>query len=67
MNKRKEVLTHFYNEDCNEDVRLESKHGEVEFITTTNYVDRYLKQEDKILEVGAGTGKYSIHYAKKRV
>lgn len=65
MNKRKEVLTHFYNEDCNEDVRLESKHGEVEFITTINYVDRYLKQEDKILEVGAGTGKYSIHYAKK--
>lgn len=65
MNKRKEVLTKFYNEDCHEDVRLTSKHGQVEFLTTTHYIDKYLKEKDKILEVGAGTGRYSICYAEK--
>ena len=65
MDKRKEVLNTYYNENCDEDSRLISKHGSVEFLTTTHYIDKYLKPGDKILEVGAGTGAYSIHYAKK--
>ena len=65
MDKRKEVLNTFYNKDCDEDERLLSRHGQVEFLTTTNYIDKYLKKDDKILEVGAGTGRYSIHYALK--
>lgn len=62
---RKEILNNFYNEDCAEDTRLESQHGQVEFLTTINYVEKYLKPETKILEVGAGTGRYSIYYANK--
>ncbi len=62
---RQEVLDKFYNEDCQEDERLESNHGKVEFITTTKYIDKYLKPGDRILEVGAGTGRYSLYYAKK--
>ena len=62
---RKEILNNFYNEDCTEDTRLESQHGQVEFLTTINYVEKYLKPETKILEVGAGTGRYSIYYANK--
>lgn len=65
MNDRKDVLNNFYTNDCDEDTRLQSKHGKVEFIISTNYIDKYLKDGDKILEVGAGTGKYSIHYASK--
>lgn len=37
----------------------------IEFITTTHYIDKYLKQGDRILEVGAGTGAYSLYYANK--
>lgn len=65
MEKREEILNKFYSDDCDEEIRLKSKHGQVEFITTTNYIDKYLKKDDKILEVGAGTGRYSIFYAKK--
>ena len=37
----------------------------IEFITTTQYIEKYLKPKDRILEVGAGTGAYSLYYAKK--
>ena len=62
---RKEILNSFYNEDCEEDTRLLSKHGQVEFLTTTKYIEEYLKPASKILEVGAGTGRYSLYYADK--
>lgn len=62
---RKDVLNNFYTNDCEEENRLLSQHGRVEFITTTKYIDKYLKKEDKILEVGAGTGRYSLYYADK--
>jgi hypothetical protein len=32
---REEVLNNFYSVDCEEENRLVSKHGQVEFITTT--------------------------------
>ena len=63
--ERDEVLNKFYNDSCNEDVRLDSKHGQVEFLTTTKYIEEYLKPDSKILEVGAATGRYSLYYAKK--
>ena len=37
----------------------------IEFITTTNYIEKYLKPGDRILEIGAGTGAYSLYYANK--
>lgn len=64
MKDRKEILNEFYNESCHEETRLVSKHGSIEFLTSTKYIDSYLNKGDKILEVGAGTGKYSLHYAK---
>ena len=63
--ERDEVLNKFYNDSCNEDVRLDSKHGQVELLTTTKYIEEYLKPDSKILEVGAATGRYSLYYAKK--
>lgn len=63
---RKYLLDNFYTNICNEDTRLESsRQGKVEFITTTSYIDRYLKKGMHILEIGAGTGRYSLHYAEK--
>ncbi len=57
-------LNEFYNR-INEDERLQSRHGQLEFISTTHYIDKYLEEGMRILEVGAGTGRYSIHYAKQ--
>ena len=60
-----QILEQYY-ENYNENDRLvKDKAHKIEFLTTTRYIDKYLKEGDKILEVGAGTGRYSIHYAKK--
>ena len=60
------IINTFYKDGYIEDDRLTSdKMHYVEFITTTTYVDKYLKPGDRILEIGAGTGAYSLHYAKK--
>lgn len=65
MNNRNEILNKFYNEACDEDTRLDPKHRQLEFLTTDRYVQKYLKPGCRILEVGAGTGKYSLYYASK--
>ncbi len=58
-----EHLDNYYS-NYDEEGRLLSRHGSVEFLTTTRYIDKYLTPGMKILEVGAGTGRYSLHYAK---
>ncbi len=50
----------------NEDSRLNhSKAARVEFLTTVHYIEKYLKKGDKILDVGAGAGEYSLYFAHK--
>lgn len=47
-----------------EDKRLiRSKAARVEYLTTVHYIDQYIKKGNIILDVGAGTGIYSLHYA----
>ncbi|ABX40565.1 class I SAM-dependent methyltransferase [Lachnoclostridium phytofermentans] len=49
-----------------EDSRLNhSKAARVEFITTTTYIEKYLKEGDRILDLGAGAGEYSLYFARK--
>lgn len=60
------ILDKFYKDGYVENDRLtKDKMHYIEFITTIHYIDKYLKKGDKILEVGAGTGAYSLYYAKK--
>lgn len=59
-----DYLKAYYEGHC-EDARLRSRHGMVEFLTTMRYIQRYLKQNGRILEVGAGTGRYSHALAQK--
>ena len=60
-----EMLKNYYNK-FNEDKRLNSRHGIVEFNTSIKYILEYLKHFDnpKILDLGAGTGKYSGYLAE---
>ncbi len=48
-----------------EDNRLTSRHGQVEFLTTMRYIDKYLFDGAKILDLGAGTGRYSHALASR--
>lgn len=65
MSERVNIISGFYGQ-IEEDKRLEkSRHGQLEYRTTMEYVHRYAKKGDKILEVGAGTGRYSIALAKE--
>lgn len=57
-------LTDYYS-GYNEDGRLRSQHGMVEFLTTMRYIDKYLRPGMRILEIGAGTGRYSHALAQK--
>lgn len=62
----------YYNK-FNEEKRLDSRHGQVEFITSMKYIHKYLeviqqyksKSEIKILDVGAATGRYSVPLAEE--
>ena len=61
-----EILTQHY-ESHDEDGRLLSKHGRVEYITTQKYIHACANAigAKRILEIGAGTGRYSIPLAKE--
>ena len=56
-----------YYEAYDEDGRLLSKHGQVEYITTQKYIHLCAEKANaqRILEVGAGTGRYSVPLAKE--
>ena len=62
--KREELVKDFYN-TYKEDERFAKNHRKVEFITTTNYIEKFAPKGCKVLELGAGTGAYSIYLAKK--
>ncbi|NLZ34716.1 MAG: methyltransferase domain-containing protein [Clostridiales bacterium] len=60
------LLEKYYNKFC-EDKRLTRKHGQVEYITSMKYIHEYLNDDKslKILDVGAGTGRYSVALANE--
>lgn len=53
-----EYLNNYYSH-YDEEGRLGSRHGNVEFVTTMHYIQKYLNPGMRLLEVGAGTGRYS--------
>lgn len=65
-------LEEYYNK-FNEEKRLNSRHGNVEFLTSMHYIHLRLKEleaareraEIKILDIGAGTGRYSVPLAEE--
>ena len=62
---REEVIKNHYN-GYEEDIRFtKDNYHSLEYTISKIYFDKYLKHGDRILEVGAGTGAYSLHYANK--
>lgn len=65
-------LEAYYNK-FNEEKRLDSRHGRVEYITSMQYIHGCLetlaagrsREEIRILDLGAGTGRYSIPLAEE--
>lgn len=57
-------LTDFYS-NYDEEGRLLSQHGLVEFMTTMRYIEKYIKPGMRILEIGAATGRYSHTLAQQ--
>ncbi|MDE5578247.1 MAG: class I SAM-dependent methyltransferase [Oscillospiraceae bacterium] len=63
--KTNQYVIDFYN-SYDEDSRLASlKHGTVEFLTTMRYIEKYIRQGDRVLEIGAATGRYSHTLARQ--
>ncbi len=63
INKYKNIIEANYN-NSNEDERFNRKSQLFEYKTTLFYIQKYLRKGCKILEIGAGTGRYSIALAK---
>lgn len=57
-------IINFYN-NYDEDGRLTRKSRLPEYLTTMKYIEKYLNPSSKIIEIGAGTGKYSLALAEK--
>ncbi len=57
-------LIYYYNIK-DEHYRLSSRYGMIEYITTMKYIEKYLKKGMRILEIGAGTGRYSHSLAQQ--
>ena len=65
MDDRLKIVSEFYGE-FEEDGRLErSRHGQLEYATTMEYIHRFAKPGAKLIELGAGTGRYSLALAKE--
>lgn len=58
------ALTEYYS-NYDEEGRLLSRHGQVEYLTTMRYIEKYLRSGMRILEIGAATGRYSHTLARQ--
>jgi 2-polyprenyl-3-methyl-5-hydroxy-6-metoxy-1,4-benzoquinol methylase len=65
-NTKISLLEDYYSH-FNEDHRLQTRHGQVEFITSLKYIKECLNNDfsKKILDIGAGTGAYSCYLSNE--
>ena len=64
VNKYEDLIVNHYTNHYIEDERFVTKGKRLEYITTMHYIKKFAKKGCKILELGAGTGAYSVELAK---
>ena len=64
MNQDIETVRNFYDQGAEKEWTRLEEHP-FEFIFTTWMMDKYIRPDDTILDIGGGPGRYSIHYAQK--
>lgn len=65
MSSRIDIIQDIYSR-FDEDGRLiRSRQGQIEYLTTMAYIHRFADAGSKVLEIGAGTGRYSIALVKE--
>lgn len=63
--ERTEIINMIYSGQ-DENTRLtRSRHGQLEYLTTMHYIHKLVPLGSKVLEVGAGTGRYSLALARE--
>lgn len=65
MKKTEEDLIKNFYSNYDEEGRLTKKSHKPEYLITMKYIHKYLRPGMKILEIGAGTGKYSLALANE--
>ena len=65
MGRRVEIVKSIYENYCEDGRLARTRHGQLEYLTTMIYIHKYLGDDARILEIGAGTGRYSIALAKE--
>lgn len=65
MTERVEMLNRFYD-GVGEDARLiRRRSGQMEYTTTMHFIHKLAPETGRIIEIGAGTGRYSVALAKE--
>lgn len=64
VNKYENIIVNHYQNSYVEDERFNTFSHKIEFLTTMRYIKKFAKKGCKILEIGAGTGAYSVELAK---
>ncbi len=65
MSTREEIISDFYSRYDENGRTARSRHGQLEYHTTMAYIHRYAPKRSRLLEIGAGTGKYAVALAKE--
>lgn len=65
MDKRTQILEGIYGDGREESRLTRTRHGQLEFLTTMSYIGRMAPSPCRVLELGAGTGAYTVALAQK--
>ena len=65
VTERIEMLNSFYDGVGEENRLLRSRRGQLEYVTTMHYIRKMTPEHARIIEIGAGTGRYSAALAKE--
>lgn len=64
MSSRIDMMNSVYNHYDENNRLCRSRHGQLEYMTTMAYVRRHAAPGARVLEIGAGTGRYSVALAR---